>query len=135
MAEYREMPMVSSALRRTINSKSGLERGRIKKQYTLNAGHVMFFYDKGMYLYKRYMHIKEVLAKRGFNLNSERQPPNWHLFKDHGLFNDYKPDVNAKVINTQRLIERFEDKPQWYKMCGLSVTEKEYIDILHSACH
>ena len=54
IAEYREITMVPAALNRTLKSKGGLDLSKISSNYTLNKGHVYFFYDKGKYLYKRY---------------------------------------------------------------------------------
>ena len=45
MAEYRELTMVMGSLKRSLNSKNGLPP--IPEKYTLNAGHVTFFYNKG----------------------------------------------------------------------------------------
>lgn len=45
MAEYRELTMVMGSLKRSLNSKNGLPP--IPAKYTLNAGHVAFFYNKG----------------------------------------------------------------------------------------
>ena len=47
IAEYREITMVPAALNRTINSKAGLKVSKINKPFTLNKGHVYFFYNKG----------------------------------------------------------------------------------------
>ena len=54
IAEYREITMVPAALKRTLKSKKGLDVSRINSKYTLNKGHVYFFYNKGKYLNKRY---------------------------------------------------------------------------------
>ena len=47
IAEYREITMVPVSLARTLSSKTGLDYKKISKSYTLNKGHVYFFYDKG----------------------------------------------------------------------------------------
>ena len=52
IAEYREITMVPASLSRTLASKKGLDYSKIPKNYTLNRGHVYFFYDKGLYLSK-----------------------------------------------------------------------------------
>jgi deoxyribonuclease (pyrimidine dimer) len=46
-AEYRKITMVPASLTRTLLSKTGLDYKKIPKSYTLNKGHVYFFYDKG----------------------------------------------------------------------------------------
>ena len=45
IAEYREIFMVGGSLNRTLNSKVGYREDRVPKQYTLNTGHVYFFYN------------------------------------------------------------------------------------------
>ena len=55
IAEYREITMVPAALKRTLNSKAGFSKNKIPDKFTLNRGHVYFFYDKGLYLDKRYL--------------------------------------------------------------------------------
>ena len=57
IAEYREITMIPAALTRTLNSKSGFIKKKIPDRFTLNTGHVYFFYDKGLYLYNRYDNI------------------------------------------------------------------------------
>jgi len=64
IAEYREITMIPAALNRTLNSKIGLRREKISKKYTLNSGHVYFFYDKGKYLYNRYQDIITEMKNR-----------------------------------------------------------------------
>ena len=57
IAEYREITMVPVALSRTLKSKVGFDESKIEDRYTLNKGHVYFFYNKGEYLHKRYKKI------------------------------------------------------------------------------
>ena len=54
IAEYREITMVPGSLNRTLTSKKGLDYKKIADEFTLNSGHVYFFYDKGKYLHDRY---------------------------------------------------------------------------------
>ena len=46
MAEYRELPMVHGSLRRTLKSANGFQLSKVSPVYTLNAGHVYFWYNK-----------------------------------------------------------------------------------------
>ena len=47
IAEYREITMVPGSLKRTLVSKIGYQEKRVPKKFTLNGGHVYFFYNKG----------------------------------------------------------------------------------------
>ena len=48
IAEYREIFMVGGSLKRTLVSKSGYQELKVPKSYTLNAGHVYFFYNNAI---------------------------------------------------------------------------------------
>ena len=75
IAEYREITMVPAALKRTLSSKKGLDESKIPINYTLNKGHVYFFYNKGEYLFKRYQQIIDEMKKRGFKPDIKRKFP------------------------------------------------------------
>ena len=48
IAEYREIFMVGSALQRSLKSKNWEKtKKNLPKEFTLNAGHVKFFFNKG----------------------------------------------------------------------------------------
>ena len=54
VAEYREMFMVGSALQRSLKSPNWEKNKKTwPTRFTLNSGHVKFFYNKGLYLHKR----------------------------------------------------------------------------------
>ena len=66
--------MVGSALQRTLASKNrDKSLSSIPEKFTLNTGHVKFFYNKGEYLHKRYDAIVEEMKRRGMNPNPERK--------------------------------------------------------------
>ena len=124
MAEYREMPMVNASLARTIRSKRGLQFDRIPKQYTLNSGHVMFHYDKGLYLFNRFNEIVAELIKRGYDVNPAARVIDWSVFKQRpGLWNDWQPSAKDHTVNVQRIVERIGQKIDWYRFNGSSVDE------------
>ena len=114
IAEYREITMVPAALKRTLNSKVGLLREKISKRFTLNSGHVYFFYDKGLYLDKRYNEIVTEMKSRGFNPNSNRVFPK-QIFIDNDLYNDWTPTIEDQKLIRQRIQERINSKPDWYR--------------------
>tara|TARA_R110002020_G_scaffold278719_1_gene494108 strand:- start:38 stop:526 length:489 start_codon:yes stop_codon:yes gene_type:complete len=113
IAEYREITMVPGMLKRTLNSKVGLNINKIKKEYTLNEGHVYFFYDKGEYLDKRYTKLVDEMKSRGFKPNPDRRFPS-EVFIE-GLYNDWLPTLKEQCIIRQRIKEKIEKKPNWYR--------------------
>jgi len=114
IAEYREITMVPVALNRTLKSKIGLRNEKINKKYTLNTGHVYFFYDKGKYLYKRYLDLIEEMKNRGFNPDKKRTFPT-KIFKNNELYKDWIPDFNDLKIIKKRISKKIAMKPNWYK--------------------
>ena len=118
MAEYRELPMVMGSLRRSLKSKRGLPK--IPNQYTLNAGHVTFFYNKGKFLYNRYQLLIKHLQERGYVLDPDRKA-DFSVFIENGLNGDWTPNNHAHVINKQRINERIAAKPHWYRYYGKSI--------------
>jgi deoxyribonuclease (pyrimidine dimer) len=116
IAEYREIPMVPQALRRTLRSKNGLDRKKIKPVYTLNKGHVTFFYDKLKYLEKRYVEIFFEMKKRGFNPDPHRDNKLKGL--PVNLYNDFEPTDIEKEINRERINLRIKQKPNFYRYKG-----------------
>ena len=114
IAEYREITMVPASLNRTLNSKMGLIGEKISKRFTLNSGHVYFFYDKGLYLDKRYNEIVTEMKLRGFNPDSSRVFPK-QIFIDNDLYNDWTPTLEDQKLIRQRIQERINSKPEWYR--------------------
>ena len=114
IAEYREITMLPASLKRTLASKVGLNRNKISDTYTLNGGHVYFFYDKGKYLAERYQALITEMKGRGFNPDSNRLFP-VDIFKDNGLYNDWTPSPYEYKIIRERLDLRISQKPDWYR--------------------
>ena len=114
IAEYREITMVPASLARTLSSKKGLDYKKIPKSYTLNKGHVYFFYDKGFYLSKRYELLVIEMKKRGFKPDSNRKFP-IDIFKDNGLYNDWTPTAHAYIVIRNRIRKKLKMKPNWYR--------------------
>ena len=114
IAEYREITMVPGSLKRTLVSKIGYQESKVSKRYTLNNGHVYFFYNKGLYLYKRYRQLVIEMKRRGFNPDKNRKFPK-DIFIDNNLYNDWMPTMEDYKIIRQRTAERIASKPEWYR--------------------
>ena len=114
IAEYREIFMVAGSLKRTLISKSGFVESKVPKNFTLNNGHVYFFYNKGKYLYKRYNLIIKEMKSRGFNPDKNRVFPK-DIFIMNNLFNDWEPNQNDIKIIRKRINDKIAMKPSWYR--------------------
>ena len=114
VAEYREIFMVGSALQRSIRSKNWeINKQELPKEFTLNKGHVKFFYDKGKYLHKRYLDLIKEMKRRGMNPDPNRK------FKVNqwpkALYQDWQPTSKDIEIIERRIQEKINQKPNWYR--------------------
>ena len=140
-AEFREIKMVPKSLRRSLraawqkefdkNDSNEFSEQRAKlamdavlkkipKSFTLNTGHVSFFYDKSIYLEKRYESIIAELRKRGINFNEQSRldPDGIFMEVDNRFRNDYVPTKEALFIIRSRIAEKIAMKPDWYRYTG-----------------
>jgi len=117
-AEFREIKMVPKALARSLRAKpvSAVLQG-IPPEFTLNTGHVKFFYDKGLYLATRYEALRAELRRRGVQFNQASQLDPDGIMADP-FCNDYQPTPKALSIIRLRIAEKINMKPSWYRYCG-----------------
>ena len=112
IAEYREIFMVGSSLQRSLKSKNWNPKD-IPIKFTLNTGHVKFFYDKGKYLFKRYDELRIEMKARGMTPDVTR------VFKREQwpdeLWNDWTPSLEDYKLIRQRIEDRINMKPNWYR--------------------
>ena len=121
-AEFREIKMVPGALFRALKTKSVEEvLASIPNEFTLGAGHVKFFYDKGTYLRTRYSRIRMELFRRGINYNVEAPLDKNHVYSDLRFCRAYLPTPEALAIVRERINQRILEKPQWYRINGQSM--------------
>ena len=114
IAEYREIFMVGSALQRSLKSANWMQtRHSLPQVFTLNKGHVKFFYDKGKYLHKRYLELVSEMRNRGMNPNLKRKFKIEQWPKQ--LYNDWTPNKKDLEIINVRLQEKISQKPNWYR--------------------
>lgn len=126
MAEYRELPMIAGSLHKSLNSKRGVVG--IPDEFTLNAGHVKFFYNKKPYLRDRYRKLILELVSRGYQLDPDRRP-------DFDVFDNipnvkWQPTIQDHRTLVNRIIERVTSKPDFYRLKGEPVDINEYIKYL-----
>lgn len=126
MAEYRELPMVHGSLRRSLASKNGLDRSTIPPEYTLNKGHVKFFYDKGEFLKQRYESLIHELNDRGYNVDPNSRTVDWSVFTDNNLDGEWQPNTSAHAINVERIVDRIDSKREWYRYGGEKLDDTLY---------
>lgn len=117
MAEYREIPMVIASLKRSLAAVDfDVTRLRIPKAFTLNRGHVSFFYDKGEWLHRRYSKCVSELQDRGFDIDPDSRNVDWAFYQQVGLWStDWKPTKADKAVSRDRIRWKVRQKPGWYR--------------------
>lgn len=122
IAEYREIRLLCANFQRSQRSKTGIRLETIPQQFTLNRGHVRFFYNKGKYLHKRYDILKREMLSRGFNPQNHFPVDIW----TKGSYNDWNPNSADLMIVRERIEERIMSKPQWYRYKGKHLRESGF---------
>jgi deoxyribonuclease (pyrimidine dimer) len=105
IAEYREITRLPNNLTTSLNRKGKkFELKEIPQNYTLGAGHVKFFYNKMLFLEKRFISLVQEMLNRGYN-PTYRDAKIFEVL-DKSFYNDYIPTIEAVQINRARIKER-----------------------------
>jgi hypothetical protein len=100
IAEHREIKRIPNRI-----SKGNYSLKDIPESFKLGKGHVKFFYNKLLYLKKRYENIYTECKNRGFNVTNYISA--WDNLPIK-LMNDYTPTDNDRTILLQRIKEKNE---------------------------
>lgn len=123
IAEYREIRLLTSHLVRSLQSSRGVVKSTLPNQFTLNSGHVRFFYDKGKYLHHRYDSLKKEMIARGFSPENEFEREKW----PDRLYGDWTPTERDKNIVRERIILRINQKPHLYRYQGKYIQGSDFV--------
>ncbi|HWY36080.1 MAG TPA: pyrimidine dimer DNA glycosylase/endonuclease V [Nitrosopumilaceae archaeon] len=100
IAEHREIIRIPNCV-----SKGRFNLDGQPKTFTLGKGHVKFFYNKLLYLKKRYDEIYKECIFRGFNVKYYGEC--WDNVPEH-FMNDYTPTIHDRHIILNRIKERLQ---------------------------
>ncbi len=98
-AEHREIKRIPNRIRKGRFSMTGQPEA-----FTLGTGHEKFFYDKLLYLFRRYKEIHEECKARGFQMTDFSDC--WADLPD-GLMNDWPETPEARALLQERIQERY----------------------------
>lgn len=71
LAEYKEITRPFNKVIKRI-SNGTMSNVKIPKKYVLGTGHETFFFDKLLWLYKRYYQLRNELLNRNFNIDVDK---------------------------------------------------------------
>ena len=98
LAEHREIKRIPNCVAKGRYNMDG-----IPKRFKLGKGHVKFFYNKLLYLSKRYLQLYKECITRGFNVQNYIKA--WADVPIE-LMNDYRPTKEDRLIVQQRINEK-----------------------------
>jgi len=130
IAEHKEILQLCGSYRVSAKSKRGIRAEDIPEQFTLNTGHVKFFYNKMAYIHERFLSVKREMARRQVNSNVDMDISQ---FIKNGHYNLWTPDKEAYITITQRIREKIEMKPEWYtwmRLCYVETKNFQFINKL-----
>ena len=112
VAELREIAMVPASLRRSLRTLTPADIiSRIPKTFTLNSGHVLFFYNKMEYLRKRFQSLCDEMENRGYYADRSREIT-FNGFED--VWNGDWECVDPSIV-WDRIQQRMAEKPHLYE--------------------
>ena len=85
----------------------------IPKKFTLNAGHVTFFYDKQKFLMHRFMKLTAEMERRGYSPDQGRVMA--FIGFDAEFNNDWTATQEDDDLVQERINLRISQKPHLYK--------------------
>ena len=106
VAEYREITRLPGNLTKSLSRKTPFSMSEIPSKYTLGQGHVKFFYDKMLFLQKRFESLVNEMIRRGYQ--PSYTDSSIFIPKDKKFYNDYQPTQDALSINRIRISERLK---------------------------
>lgn len=134
-AEWREIKMVPAALRRSLKTRpAAYIKSGIPKLYTLNAGHVTFFYDKMTWLADRYEVLTAELHNREYNITESSINDIFFVGIPFDFVQPTKwvPGKQELSINIDRINLRISERPEWYRYLGNPMPPEFFVDLYNS---
>jgi len=122
LIELRELPRLFTYIEQHM-LLNPVYRG--PETYTLGKGHVKFFSNKALYLYKRMfaLHHESLLRNFNFKFDSDNWNSRYNSIPSI-LKQDYFPTLNAIDINRERIFEKVILRPNFYRYCGKLIDQK-----------
>lgn len=108
LAEHREIKRIPNVIK---SGKYNLKW--IPAHYTMWTWHVKFFYNKLIFLLKRYWELRKECWERGFVV--ENYAENFLYNFDYDLLWDYTPTEKEIAISKERIAEKIKLKPSFYR--------------------
>ena len=129
-AEWREIKMIVPAALRSLNARTANEILKsIPSVYTLNTGHVTFFYTKLYFLKNRFDKLTDELLQRGFDITPFDFETDDYSFVHNRIGQEFWwPTKRDIQVNIDRISQRLNERPSWYRYYGDVYSPDFFID-------
>ena len=124
LAEHREIKRIPNSIK---NWRFNLNW--MPENYTLGKGHVKFFYNKILFLKERYDLLYKECLNRWFNIENYSDSFN-NINSD--FMHSFKPDANNIKENIERIKEKIETNPDFYKLNKTKINKNNYLILLNN---
>lgn len=138
MAEIKEINQLAGSFRKSTENKNLQERikmlDELPKTFRLGTGHVKFFYDKPLYLKKRFELIKAEALRRGFEVSAVFQDE-WSKIIPNALISeryDYRPTKQAVELLLERITLRLTEQKPVPRYNRKEISKNEAIELLNT---
>lgn len=126
-AEYREITRIFALVKQACEKYPTADiLKKIPPNYRMGTGHVLFFYDKLEFIEKRYFQLRDEVLKRGFKVRLKDDIVAFRTLIEPRFYQDFYPNPTDKAVNIERLLEKIQAKPNWYKMNGIIIDDDDY---------
>jgi deoxyribonuclease (pyrimidine dimer) len=98
LAEAREIKRIPNLIKK---GRFNLEK--VPTKFCLGTGHVKFFYQKQLFLKKRYIELYNECLRRGFNVQN-------YVSAWDGLSNEFMLDYNPTQTDREIVLERIKER-------------------------
>ena len=123
LAEIRELPRVFTLARKRLEKHGKLDLGDIPSEYCLGAGHVKFFFNKLGWIRWRYDDLHDEAENREFKVKYIHNVDKGVKLSCH-YYNYHKGFNKALILNRNRLRNKINEKPHFYRYYGMQLEEK-----------
>lgn len=134
ISNYKELPRAFGYIRRRLSKNLPLVDKSTPTHYTMGEGHVKFFYNKFLWLKRRYREIHKEMIARGFRPSFEENYDiqdimdlTWGTIESNGR---WEPNERDMEISRARIKERVSEKPNQHRWTLRTPPNyiKEFID-------
>lgn len=126
MAEKKEINQLAGQMQKSLRSPN-FNYNRLPQAYTLGTGHVRFWYPYGTFIRDRYRDIYEECLRRKFDVQDNFNDVWKYCTVDGRNYNmNFNPNEHQIQISKNRILLRFEEKPDFYKYRGKPVDVESY---------